>query len=327
MSNLKEQVEESAAQLRDMWTLVSCRPTGTLLPPDCYERWEDMTALHSTLSGTVPLFGVRDSAWEIVKSLVDPCRIEREAERVSQQAVGPTKPVPNFSHDAIPMDFSEARHLALTAYVTVAWSIYDRLSNVCGRLAATEDVHGNPKRNPKLCGDLLARRKEKGANNKGQNGYGPQLFAFSMQHHLVGAYAWPANVAYTLRNWLVHEGYELGSIPLFLSDRIEDGLRLHPDAVSRLEEVCTWADDGDGNPRQCCLKGDQGPWRHGQDVDLLAVLHKYHGEIDTMFVSLVKWTVESLVGQIDAFAARDKAVLAVAAATPRPDTHHEGDNV
>jgi len=316
MSRLKKQVEESAGQLRGVWEKVSRRPANTALPASCYERWEAMTALHSELTGTVPLFGVRDKAWDIVKSLVDADRIDREAKRVSHESFDATKPVPNFTHDAIPMDFSEARHLALTSYVTVTWSIYDRLSNVCGRLAATESVFGNPKRNPKLCGDLLARRKENGTNNQGKNGYGKQLFAFSMQHHLVSAYAWPANVAYKLRNWLVHEGYEEKSIPLFSSDRIEDGLRLHPDVVSHLEEVCAWSDDGEGNPRECCIKGDEGPWRRGQEVDLLSILETYHSEIDTMFVSLVQWTVESLVGQIAAFAVRDKAVLAVAAATP-----------
>lgn len=312
MISLKAQVEVSAAQLRTMWEMISRRPAHTTLPASCYERWEAMTALHSTLTGTIPLFGVRDKAWAVVRSLVDVDRIEREAQRAKGESIAPTERLQNFSHDAVPMDFSEARHLALTSYVTVTWSIYDRLANVCGRLAATDSVHGDPTRNPKLCGDLLAKKKEKGA--QGQDGYGSQLFAFSMQHHLVNAYAWPAKVAYTLRNWLVHEGYDVGSTRLFLSDRIEDGLRMHPEAVNQLEEVCAWSDDGNGNPTRCCINVDEGPWRRGQEVDLLAVLEKYHGEIDTMFVALMKWTAESIVGQIASFAERDRSVLTAAAA-------------
>jgi hypothetical protein len=244
--------------------------------------------------------------------VVDSKRIEEEAKRVREGSQDPRKPVPNFSYDNIPMDFSEARHLALTSYMTTTWSIYDRLANVCGRLAATDDIHGNPRKNPKLCDDLLARRKEKDSSQENRNGYGAQLFAFSMQHHLVSAYAWPAKVSYTLRNWLVHEGYEIGSVQIFLSNRIEDGLRLNPNAANHLAKVCDYSIDDNGNSAYCCITAALDPWNK-QEKDLLAIIEEYHEQIDTMFAALVKWIVDSFVGQIDAFAQRDKTAIAAAA--------------
>ena len=34
--------------------------------------------------------------------------------------------------------------------------------------------------------------------------------------------------------------------------------------------------------------------------------NQYHGEVDIMFSALLKWSVDSFVGQIKAFAARDQ---------------------
>lgn len=306
---LREEVEKGGRQLLDIWRILSSRPSNTTLPTKCYERWEAMARLHSGLNGSVPLLEVRKNAWKLICSLVDSDRIAREEEREELSMSSPTEPSPNFSHDGVLMDFREARHLTLTSYMTVTWSIYDRLANVCGRLAATESVHGNPRRNPKLCEDLLAKKKEKGSQPHDQEGYGHQLFAFSMQHHLVNAYAWPAKVSYTLRNWLVHEGYTVGSTHIFKSDRVDDRLLLHPEAITHIERACDFSDDGNGDPSCCCVRGDENPWKPGQDKDLLSVLEKYHAEIDMMFVGLVKWSVASFADQVIAFTERDETAL------------------
>ena len=217
MASLKSQVESSGNELQAMAQRLSSKLGLTILPIECYMRWEKLASLESSLVGTIPLFDIRDKAWQMVESLVDPKRIDSETARqkapqsrqiveslTDSKRVQPEKsrdeahqsPLQaisyNFSHDGIEMDFSSARHLALVAYASVTWSIYDRLSNVCGRLVGTEEVSQHQKQNPKLVEDLLAREKPKpnqldtsnqGAkqNQSGRHEYGHQLFACSMQ--------------------------------------------------------------------------------------------------------------------------------------------------
>ena len=111
---------------------------------------------------------------------------------------------------------------------------------------------------------------------------------------------------------MVHEGYEEGSTPLFIGDRIADGFRLHDDAAQYLEKCCDYRIDN-GKIEACCLQAAEECW---PTRDLLTILDLYHAEIDTLFTSLVKWSVDSFIGQIVAFSVRDSALVsAVAAAT------------
>lgn len=328
MGDLKKQVSKSAADLQMLWTMISRRRGQTVLPVECYTRWEKLALLYASLEGTVPLFDTRDSAWRVVESLVDPKRIQSEKAR--QQAPqpapqpGPAKTSYNFSHDGIQMDFSSARHLALVSYMGISWSIYDRLTNVCGRLAATDEVIQHPKQNPKLVEDLLTKPKERadqGDSSQHQRirgEYGSQLLAFSTQHHVRMAFDWPIRVSYAIRNWLIHEGQSMGTVRLFHSDRIEDGLQLHSNCVEYIERSCSLKMDENGDPSRCCLRGSESPWKQGQSKDLLKVISLYHIEMDSMLAGLLRWCTESFIGQLTIFSDRDKAVLAVAAATKQP---------
>ena len=151
MANLKEQVSSSADDLQSAWAKLSGRVGSTTLPDECYTRWQDLASRHTPLLGTVPLFDIREKAWLIVNSLVDKKRIESEQKREQGTRYGPEKASHNFSHDGIDMDFASARHLALVAYTSVSWSIYDRLANICGRLAATENGAATSKTKPQTC--------------------------------------------------------------------------------------------------------------------------------------------------------------------------------
>lgn len=324
MSNLKKQVASSASRLQSLCQTLSGRAGNLAIPVACYKRWEDMAALYASLLGTISLFDIRDNAWRVVESLTDPTRIEVEKKANSAPQAAPTEKTYDFSHDGIRMDFANARHLTLVSYVSVAWSIYDRLANVCGRLAATDEVRQHYKQNPKLVEDLLAKSKDRPSesaeagsdykqNKNGRYEYGNQLFAFSMQHHLRSAYDWPTRVSYAIRNWLVHEGQSIGSVRLFHSDNIEDGLRLHGDAVSYIEKICNISRDGNSDPERCCLRDRDNPWRDGQDKDLHTILRCYNGEVDHMLAGLLKWSTDSFVGQFTAFSERDRALLNVGA--------------
>ncbi len=276
--------------LRAVFQQVSGGVLLTDLPSECYKRWENLAAYHASLSGTIPLFEIRESAWKIVESLVDEKRIKAEELRQKSPRQGVQSGSYNFSHDGVEMDFASARHLALCSYVSISWSIYDRLSNICGRLAAPDEISKNPKQNPKLVEQLLTK-----------------------EYHLKMAYDWPTRVTYTIRNWLVHDGDTIGDVRLFHSNEIEDGLRMHNDAVIRIEELCKIERDSNRVPKRCCVSGSANPWKEGQDKNLMEVLRLYHHEVDTMLAGLVKWSVDSFVGQFTAFSERDKSVLTTTA--------------
>jgi len=169
----------------------------------------------------------------------------------------------------------------------MTWSAYDRLANVCGRLAAIADLSENPKQNPKIFEDFLGKK---------------DVFSFGAHFHLQQAYTWPITLSYQVRNWLVHEGFERGEIAMFGGNRIGDSFLLHEDAVKYFERDCK----ENGIMEACCLEETEGHW---QSRNLLDILPKYHSEMDTMFVGLVQWSVDSFISQITAFAKRDKLRL------------------
>lgn len=275
MTNLKKQIEQSTAALRDAWTNVKSVPTGSSLPSKCFEQWSKRSAMHQLLASTISICAARDVAWNVVKQIANAQAVPGKANVVS--------------YNNIEMEFHIARHLALTSYVSVTWSIYDRLSNVCGRLAGTTDLAENPKQNPKACEDLVGKK---------------DVLGFSGHLHIREAYSWPLKVSYKIRNWLVHEGYNDGNVSLFDGDGIADQFKLHQDAIQYIQKCCGGAGDGKRRGDSTCVVEAADFWAAG---DLLQILEQYNSEIHTLFVALLRWSVDSFVGQIKAFAARDQA--------------------
>lgn len=276
MADLKREMESCADLLKNAWT--GLQSIGSIsLPRACYEHWTKRAAMHTVLSGTLPLFDARQVAWDVVGGVASASSVINAESNIVR-------------HGQLEMDFSVARHLALTSYVSVQWAIYDRLANVCGRLGAISDLAENPKQNPKACEDLLALGKSK------------ETLGFATHMHIKQAYQWPLRVSYKIRNWLVHEGYEENSTPMFKSERIADGFLLHDDAVQSLQRYNNYTSDG-GKIEGSCLTAAEEYW---SSKDLLTILPQYQTEVDEMFESLVKWSVESFVGQIKTFSRRDR---------------------
>ncbi len=273
MANLYDQVNQSANDLKDAWTGLQ-DVTPNVLPSRCYEQWIKRAMLHQVLDGTTAIFPAREAAWNAIEAVV------KSANNTADPADNVVK------HGSLKMDFAVARHLALTSYVVVTWAAYDRLANVCGRLAGIAELAEHPKQNPKACEDFLGRKDTLG---------------FASHLHIKQAYAWPLKVAYKVRNWLVHEGYEEGGTPLFSGDRISDGFRLHENAAEYLQKCCDYSIDK-GKITLCCISAADECW---DTRDLLKILVQYHDEVDKMFTALVKWSVDSFVGQVRIFAARD----------------------
>jgi hypothetical protein len=272
MTDLKTQVEESANKLEEGHRFVTNKTSGTFLPLKCYERWKENAVFYRHLQLMAPLFITRDKAWEMVRLIAD-----------KRNMKDPEKNIIRLNE--VDMDFSIARHLNLTSYMTTTWTIYDRLANICGRLGATDALGQNPRQNPKICEDFLGTKFHLG---------------FSLQFHLIQSYSWPIKVSYKLRNWLVHEGYEEGLINMFRGSDIDDNFILHPNTMDYLENCCKT-----NNERPSCIDSEDAfPW---YDQNLLTILPKYHNEIDIMFTSLLKWCVDAFLSQITSFAERDRS--------------------
>jgi hypothetical protein len=273
MVDLQTQIAESTQELKSAWTGLQSVPPS-VLPSRCYEQWTKRAMLHRVLDGTSSIFPARHAAWAAVQA-------------VMTSATHTPNPASNMvQHGGIEMDFSIARYLSLTSYVAVTWAVYDRLANVCGRLAGVAELAEHPKQNPKACEDFLGKK---------------DILGFGSHVHIREAYAWPLKITYKVRNWLVHEGYEEGGTQLFCGDRIPDGFRLHEDAAKYLQRCCDYAVEA-GKIERCCISAADECW---DTRDLLQILTAYHQEVDELFAVLVKWSVNAFVSQIQVFAARD----------------------
>lgn len=256
MSKLQKQICESEAHLQ---RIPDSPHKGTLLPSDCYATWKDIASVKELLKGTKPLFPVKSRAWDALTRLHQ------------QYSVLPSLPEL--------VTFEAERHLALVGYNAVAWSIYDRMSNICGRLVAINAISTKSQKYPKLVENIMK------TNDK------ENVVGVTIQNHILHAYGWPIKISYMIRNWLVHEGFERGTTKLFDNAPFE--------ICSSAKELIEKEIADDNIERSfCCLKDTADPWGQG---DLIKILESYHNEIDTMFTSLLKWSTASFVAQIEAF--------------------------
>jgi len=279
MSDLRAQVDQCAGKLHNVFVSVSgVDLSKTLLPAKCYDIWTRRSKLYAELSGTLDLFDVRDEAWKVLTSLTK-----------DTSATNPLKDEVRYGSHW--MSFSTARHLALTSYVGTSWAVYDRLTSVCGCLIGHLSIGNNelPGSRPRLVEHFIREGSERNRPN-----------GFSLGGIIPPAYAWPAAGSYTLRNWLLHDGFEVG-FAVFAGKTLEDGFELSESAKTDLMERCS-KDRVDSS--KCCLYSEGG---HLPDSrDLLALLDMWHSELDEMFCSLLQGSVDAFVAQVTLFAARDE---------------------
>jgi hypothetical protein len=298
MINLHKQIRESHVALRKAWTELQKNPS-TSIPSKSYETWVRHTGYHTILEGTLRIFEAREHAWETVVNVSEAEPTVSKASQISAKAaefasIKHASEETNmlFSRSnmvksgSIEMDFAVARHLALTSYVYCAWSIYDRLANVIGRISGFSSTSNDPKHNPKAIDHLVGKK---------------ELFGFATNMHLKNGYDWPIRASYKIRNWLIHEGFEENSIPMFKSEKIDDRFYLHDDAVKHIE-TCNEYSFAAGKIHSSCITEADESW---PTKDLMKILPQYHEEIDTMFSRLLKWSCESLLNQISIFSKRD----------------------
>ncbi len=285
MTDLRTALVSASSQLQEaLKDVKKANGQSTSFPDECYGLWMQRVKLKSEFEATLELLTIRTDTWQLVNKVC----VEGDETTKSPDS-------PPFWHQDL--TFAVARHIALTAYVTTTWSVYDRLANICGRLIGPVHVAKNlsPTANPKLIEHFI-RIGKKGEGSKDDRPHG-----FSLAGILHPAYGWPASVSYAIRNWLVHEGIEAEGIKLFSGTSVDKAFELSADAMKRIEAQCKERDAVESG--DCCFSDrNNHPW---YDRDLLAILGNCHDEVDTMFANLTTWSVDSFVGQIRTFSLRD----------------------
>jgi len=273
--DLGQQAEWARSELqviaRELQSLLGgCSPP---FPDALRKRWESCALLHVSLGAIPELAKVRTKAFDVLALLRDHARNgELMEDRVDWLGTE--------------LSFREARYLATAAYITATWAVYDSISCVVGRLAGPPRV-ANARWNPKLWGDILTSagpEKEREAKQT----------AHFVDEATELAFAWPATVAYKLRNCVVHDGHQIDGHDLFSGCDVRTGFVLSDRALEELEKAV-----GSVDQTQCRLYSCQGyPW---YSKDLVEILRAYHGEVDFLLGRLLRWSVESLQSHIRVF--------------------------
>lgn len=268
MPSLREQLAASTAKLKGIGPGIRSRQSE--IPNASFEKWTGHSLYYQVLDRTDAIFDARDVAWQQLDQL-----------KSAQSSNAPN----NVEYGGNHVDFEIARHLCLVSYMACCWAIYDRISNVCGRITSTKEIALNPKQNPKCCEDFLNDSKK-------------SVFGFITPMHATEYYNWPLKVSYKIRNWLVHEGLNENDIEMFSGSAISDSFQLHSDAIDHLQTCCDYGQHADGQIKNCQVDKSIDPWNSN---DLLQILEIYNLENDRFFAGLVRWAVESQALQVKYF--------------------------
>ncbi len=281
MGELKETVTSCAKTLSFILNYVGDESQrSNFITSKCYERIKEKARLHNYLSQTISMFELRKNAWEILNSTVSSdSKIDERT--LPPEEITPGRPKVRYCDSNY--HFDVARHHSLIAYLSITWSIYDRLFNVYGRISSNDTIAKPATSNPKVS-ITLDKDKRQNCNFSG----------FNALEIIFDSYAWHIDVLLSLRNWLVHDGEttEFDGIKLFKSSTIDDGYILHDKAIRHFKK------NNRGNPVEL---NDDDPWNY-EKIDLLIVLEKYTQKVDVLFEKTLTWTIDSFENQVKLFA-------------------------
>jgi len=269
MSDLLSVVQQAQTCLSKAHSLVD--KAGCVEPNELNVRgtWLAKAKLYIDLSETQKLFENRDDAMKCLEDLRD-----------NAKKLGPAPISSKIPFGTKTISLASARLMLVDSYLATTWSIYDRLSNVIGRLMGDESVveNSNPADNPKLIENLMAKK----------NGC---FQCFGNSGLLVKLYGVPIYSSYFLRNSFMHDGGMVNNMPILSGSSAaacfelsqEDAEKMNRSIKQRL-----------GNLISVKLR----------DGDFVAQLKAIHEEMDKMFAGLVEFVVGSFYSQVSLFGER-----------------------
>lgn len=269
MSDLSNAVQRAQADLSAVCSMVHAVPSGltnTTMGLNILGTWLQKAKLNEALAETVKLFECRVSALKGMENLRENAS-KFGSKPISETIVYGTAEIPIFA----------ARLLSIESYLAVTWSIYDRLSNVLGRLMGDAKVVDNTvaAQNPKLVEDLIGQAK--GCYQ-----------GFGTSELLSKLYGEPIYSSYFLRNSFVHDGGMMGNVPILSGSSAAACFELSKENAEKINQAVA---------RQSCGLGS-GLFNEG---DFIGQLKMCHDDLDKMFIALSRFVVGSFCAQVSLF--------------------------
>lgn len=277
--NLKGIVQISIAALKDLRKkLNSCTfsEPDQIIQAEVYDTWNKRVSLENELSDVLFLIECRDVQKGVMEDLRFSIRRLPESEKIEKLV--------NYGN--CQCSLKVMRNLVVTTHLGSVWAIYDKLSNVVGRLLGGDEILKNQllKENPKLIGSFIS------SNNAGDNK--KNITMMSINAIISRCFREHIALSYLLRNCFIHEGGTIGKGQIFTGKTVNTAFYVNEDIAQKLNYAI--AESYGVNSPTIARSGD-----------LLEQLESCHKQIDKCFSGLLQFAVGSLKLQIDAFMALD----------------------
>ena len=271
MNDLCNAVKQAQADLSAMYSIVLTIPS-CLANINAYlsiqRTWLGKAKLHEDLAETAKLFECRGSALKCMENLRD------NASKLGSKPISET-----ILYGTAEMPIFAARLLSIDSYLASTWSIYDRLSNVLGRLMGDAEIAGkdSPTQSPKLVENLIG--KAKGCYQ-----------GFGTSELLPKLYGEPIFSSYLLRNSFMHDGGMMDNVPILSGSSAAACFELSKENAEKMNSAVA---------KRLGVSGS-GLFMF-KDGDFIDQLKMCHDELDKMFVSLLGFVVGSFCAQVSLF--------------------------
>ena len=242
---------------------------GTVIDKDVYETWSSKCGRIQSLDKIIPLLDVRDVAYQNLLNL------KRSFDCHSSEPIGNAIPFGGADVAA-----SIATTLAINAYLSACWALYDCLSNIIGRVVGDENIRNNPqgRSNPKLIETFLAVKQG--------------IDVLGSREILLKSYGQRIGFSYLLRNCYVHDGGMIDGLSILQGDTIEAAFVITKEVAVKINDEISKRYK---IPNTTIAK----------EGDIIDQLGECHSQLDQMFVSLLRFMMGTLVIEVEAFAAQD----------------------
>jgi len=271
MTDLKSEIEALLERLKAIDNVLKTLIVNqnTTIHADNYKVWIEKVNLAKGLENVLPVISIRGAAEKTLAGLVSSLQ-GREFESLTSAVT--------YGGASVPV--SDARILALDAYLAGCWSLYDRLANIIGRVIGSESIRHNPlgRGNPKLVETFLAVKQG--------------IDVLGVKDVIAKSYGNQIRYSYLMRNCYMHEGGMIQETPILGGTTVGEAFIISEQIAEKLNTEL----------ESLCKMQNTAIARAG---DIVEQLKECHAGLDAMFISLLHFMMGTLFVEIEAFAEID----------------------
>ena len=268
MNDLASAVHKAQSDLSAVFPMLQPLSSGSTNTMNIQTIWFIKAKLHEDLGETLKLFECRASAMKCLEGLRD------NTSKLGSKPISET-----ILYGTTEMSIFAARLLAIDSYLASTWSIYDRLSNVFGRLMGDAKIVEAPSsaQNPKLVEDIIGQVK--GC----YHGFGTNELLSKLYGDLIYS-------SYFLRNSFMHDGGMIGNVSILSGSSAAACFELSKENAEKMNRAVSARLCGSGSG---LFKFTEG--------DFISQLRACHDDLDKMFIALAGFVVRSFCAQVYLF--------------------------